>query len=108
MQLRYFAYRKSKDDGIGDDIRDPESVPKGVAVGATSLDGFVPECSNRHTLKYGCKRGSGRPDDDNPKAAVTKPFEIFGDEYAKIEAQHRDLVEAENQLVKYLGNVKPL
>lgn len=108
MQLSYFTYGKSKDDGISYDICYPIGIPKSVAIGTTSVYRFVPKCSHWVTLKYGCKCGCQSPSDDDTEANITKPFKVSGNEYTKIQAEHRCLIQPKNQFIKYLSNVKPL
>ena len=72
------------------------------------FDSLVPECRYRDTLEDGGEQGANRPADDNEQICETEPSEDVADEYSEIQEENRDFIEAEDQFVEDLCEVKPL
>lgn len=109
MQHCYFPHWQGKNNCVCDDVGYSVGIPERIAVDATSiLDRLVPEASYRRTLKNSGYRRPDGPTDHHGETGITKPPEIFGDKYSKVETDHRYLVEAKNDLIKDLSIIEPL
>ncbi len=107
--MQYLAHRQEQDDGVGDDIDDDKSIPKGGFVGAGCIfDTLIPRSRYRYALRDSRDSRTDCEGGDDGECDVASQSEWLGGEDAEVEHQDGNLIEADNNLVHDLRNVEVL